>query len=134
MTRPEPINVGVSHQIGRYADAVRVPAGYDQVLVSGTPGLHPDGSLADDVTGQATQAWENVKSILERAGATMADIVSIRQWLTDADDIEDYVAVRGAFVRHECASMLAVIPALVWPSIKVEVEVVAVIPAAGTKP
>ena len=53
-------------------------------------------------------------------------MVSIRQWLTDADGIKAYTLVRSEFVKHECASMLAVIPALVWPSIKVEIEVVAV--------
>ena len=39
-------------------------------------------------------------------------MVSIRQWLTDADDIKAYTLVRSEFVKHECASMLAVIPAL----------------------
>ena len=69
-------------------------------------------------------------------------MVSIRQWLTDADGIKTYTLVRSEFVEHECASMLAVIPALVWPGIKVEIEVVAVghrLPAetshpAGTSP
>jgi hypothetical protein len=34
----EPIIVGVSHQIGHYADVIRVPAGYEQIITSGTPG------------------------------------------------------------------------------------------------
>jgi hypothetical protein len=59
-------------------------------------------------------------------------VVSIRQWLTDADDIKAYTLVRSEFVKHECASMLAVIPALVWPSIKVKVEVVSVRPSAAS--
>jgi hypothetical protein len=46
MTSPEAFDAGVAHQIGHYADAVRVPSGYDQILVSGTPGLAPDGSVA----------------------------------------------------------------------------------------
>jgi hypothetical protein len=35
---PETYNAGLSHQIGRYSDAVRVPAGrdHDQIIVSGT--------------------------------------------------------------------------------------------------
>lgn len=48
MTAPESFDVGVAHQIGHYADAVRVPAGYDQILVSGTPGLAPDGTVPGD--------------------------------------------------------------------------------------
>jgi enamine deaminase RidA (YjgF/YER057c/UK114 family) len=130
MTESEAVNAGVAHQIGHYADAVRVPAGYDAIFVSGTPGLTEDGSLADDITGQATQAWRNVEAILTRAGASLADIVSVRQWLVNADDMADYVAVRSQVLKHESASMLAVVPALVWPNIKVEIEVVAAVPAA----
>lgn len=58
MSSPEAFDAGVAHQIGHYADATRVPSGYDQILVSGTAGLAPDGSLATDTTGQATQATQ----------------------------------------------------------------------------
>jgi hypothetical protein len=37
MNPPEPI-IGVSHQIGQYADAIRVPTGYEQIITSGTRG------------------------------------------------------------------------------------------------
>jgi len=38
MSSPEAFDAGVAHQIGHYADAVRVPSGYDQILVSRHPG------------------------------------------------------------------------------------------------
>lgn len=131
MTTIESFDAGVAHQIGRYADAVRVPAGYDQILVSGTPGITADGSVPDDIAGESTQAWRNISAVLSLAGASLADIVSIRQWLTDAGDIGAYVTVRSHFVKHEPASFLGVIPALVWPNLKVEVEVIAGVPASG---
>jgi 2-iminobutanoate/2-iminopropanoate deaminase len=126
MNPAEPIITGVSHQIGHYADAIRVPAGYEQIITSGTPGLTADGELPDNIADQARQAWQNIEGALAKAGASIPDVVSIRQWLTDADGIKAYTLVRSEFVKHECASMLAVIPALVWPGIKVEIEVVAV--------
>jgi 2-iminobutanoate/2-iminopropanoate deaminase len=129
MTSPEAFDAGVAHQIGHYADAVRVPSGYDQILVSGTPGLAPDGSLAKDMTGQATQAWHNIEAILGQAGASLADIVAVRQWLTDAADIPAYAAVRSTFISHEPAFMLGVLPGLVRPEFLVEVEVIAAVPA-----
>jgi hypothetical protein len=43
MTVPEAFSTGVAHKIGRYSDAVRVPAGYEQIVTSGTPGLRPYG-------------------------------------------------------------------------------------------
>ena len=121
------VDAGVASQIGHYADAVRIPAGYEQVLVSGTPGLTPDGHLAPDIAEQSEQAWRNVSAILEKAGASLSDIVSIRQWLTNADDIASYVAVRSRFISHQSASMLAVIPQLVRPDFLIEIEVVAAI-------
>ncbi len=42
----ESFDVGVAHRIGRYADAVRTPAGYDLVVTAGTPGRTEDGTLA----------------------------------------------------------------------------------------
>ena len=68
MNPPEPIIIGVSHQIGHYADAIRVQAGYEQIITSGTPGLTADGELPDNIADQARQAWQNVEAALAKAG------------------------------------------------------------------
>jgi 2-iminobutanoate/2-iminopropanoate deaminase len=122
------ISTGTAAHIGKYADAVRIPAGADVIYTSGTPGLRPDGSLPEDFTEEVAQAWRNVEEALNRAGATLTDIVSVRQWLTDAADIPAYAAVRSSVIKHEPVFMLAVVPALVWPNIRVEVEVIAIRP------
>jgi 2-iminobutanoate/2-iminopropanoate deaminase len=124
----ESISTGVAAHIGKYADAVRVPAGAEVIYTSGTPGLRPDGTVPEDFTEEATQAWRNVEDALGRAGAALTDIVSVRQWLTDASDIPAYAKVRSSVITHEPVFMLAVIPALVWPRIRVEVEVIAIRP------
>jgi 2-iminobutanoate/2-iminopropanoate deaminase len=133
MTAAESFDTGIARQIGHYADAVRVPAGHDQILVSGTPGLAPDGSLPSDVTGQATQAWQNIQTTLSQVGASLSDIVSVRQWLTSAEDIRAYVEVRNKFITHKPAALLGVIPGLVRPDFLIEVEVVAAVPAGKVK-
>jgi enamine deaminase RidA (YjgF/YER057c/UK114 family) len=122
----EAISTGIAAHIGRYADAVRIPAGAEVIYTSGTPGLRPDGTLPEDFTEEVTQAWRNVEEALRRAGAALTDIVGVRQWLTDANDIPAYAAVRSKVITHEPVFMLAVIPALVWPNIRVEVEVTAI--------
>ena len=123
----ESISTGIATHIGRYADAVRIPAGAEVIYTSGTPGLRPDGTLPEDFTDEVTQAWRNIEEALRRAGAALTDIVSVRQWLTDANDIPAYAAVRSKVITHEPVFMLAVIPALVWwPNIRVEVEVTAI--------
>jgi 2-iminobutanoate/2-iminopropanoate deaminase len=131
MTASESFDAGIARQIGHYADAVRVPAGYDQILVSGTPGLAPDGSLPGDMTGQATQAWQNIETTLNQAGANLGDIVSVRQWLTSAEDVRAYVQVRSRFITHEPTFMLGVISGLVRPGFLIEIEVMAAVLPAG---
>ena len=78
MNAPQTYQAGVSYQIGRYSDAIRVPAGYDQIVVSGTPGLDENGNIPADFADEARQVWRNVAAILEKAGASISDIVSIR--------------------------------------------------------
>ena len=101
MTAAESFDAGIARQIGHYADAVRVLAGYDHILVCGTPGLAPDGSLPGDMTGQATQAWQNIQTTLSQAGASLSAIVSVRQWLTSAEDVRAYLEVRSKFITHK---------------------------------
>lgn len=129
MNAPETYDAGISHQIGRYADAIRVPAASDQIIVSGTPGLDENGVIPADFADEARQAWRNVAAILSKAGASINDIVSVRQYLTRPEDIKTYVDVRKEVIKHEPAFMLSVVSALVWPEIHVEIEAVAVIPS-----
>jgi 2-iminobutanoate/2-iminopropanoate deaminase len=131
-SRFESIVTGVAGHIGNYADAVRVPAGLEVIHTSGTPGLRPDGTLPEDFSEEVAQAWRNIEDALGRAGATLADIISVRQWLTDAADIPAYAAVRSSVITHQPVFMLGVIPALVWPNIRVEIEVTAIRPAAAS--
>jgi 2-iminobutanoate/2-iminopropanoate deaminase len=125
MNAPRIYDAGFSHQIGRYSDAIRVPSEYDQIVVSGTPGLDENGNIPADFADEARQAWRNVTAILEKAGASVSDIVSIRQYLTREEDIKTYVAVQKDVITHEPVAMLLVAPAMVWPEIHVEIEAVA---------
>ena len=127
MNASQTYQAGVSRQIGRYSDAIRVPAGYDQIVVSGTPGLDENGNIPPDFADEARQAWRNVAVILEKAGASISDIVSIRQYLTREEDIETYLAVQQEMITHEPAGMLLVPTAMVWPEIHVEVEAIALV-------
>ena len=129
MNAPQTYDAGISRQIGRYPDAIRVPAGYDQIVVSGTPGLDENGHIPPDFADEARRAWRNVAVILEKAGASISDIVSIRQYLTREEDIKAYVEVRNEMITHEPAGMLLVAKAMAWPEIHVEVEAVALVPA-----
>jgi 2-iminobutanoate/2-iminopropanoate deaminase len=118
-----PHDIGIAAHIGKYSDAVEAAAGSRWLALSGTPGLREDGSIPDDFEEQAVLAWTNVCAALERGGFGVGDLVKITQYLTSADDIATHAAVRARFLGDaRPASMLVVVPALVWPAMKIEVE------------
>lgn len=118
--------IGVSSQIGVYSDATEVGPNQRWLFTAGTPGLHPDGTLPPDITGQSKQAWENIMAILEKAGMEVTDIVKVTTSLLDAKYVGDYANVRKAYLKgYEPAFMLQIIPGLIWPEVLVEIEVIA---------
>jgi enamine deaminase RidA (YjgF/YER057c/UK114 family) len=129
MTSITRIRTGVADHIGKYADAVAVPGGGTQIFVSGTPGVREDGTIPEDFSDEARQCWANVESALRKAGAKLADIVYMRQWITSRDNASAYLAVSKEIIGHEPAAMFSIIDGLVWPNIRVEVEVIAIVPA-----
>ena len=124
-----PILTGVADHIGKYADAVVVSGSGTQIFVSGTPGLREDGTPPEDFTEEARRCWANVENALGKAGAKLTDIVYMRQWLTRRDNLSAYLAVSREIIHHQPAAMLSIIDGLVWPNLRVEVEVTAILPA-----
>jgi 2-iminobutanoate/2-iminopropanoate deaminase len=118
-------DIGVAQQIGRYSDAVEVPPHARWLMTSGTPGMRPDGTLPEGITAQAELAWTHIVNMLSRANMTVRDIVKVTQYLTNANDIADYAAVRSRYLADaRPASMLMVVAGLPRADFLVEVEVV----------
>lgn len=127
MTTITPIPTGVADHIGHYADAVVVSGGGAQIFVSGTPGVREDGTVPEDFTEEARQCWANVEKALDKAGAKLTDIVYMRQWVTSRGNASAYLEVSKDIIRHRPAAMFSIIDGLVWPNIRVEVEVIAIL-------
>ena len=85
--------------------------------------------MPEDFTDEARQCWTNVENALGKAGAKLTDIVYMRQWVTSRDNVSAYLAVSKEIIRHQPAAMFSIIDGLVWPNIRVEVEVTAILPA-----
>jgi reactive intermediate/imine deaminase len=114
--------------ISHYTDAVRVG---DLLFVSGCVPTDGDGNVigGDDVTAQARKTFENIGLILERAGASFADVAKVTVFLTDIDDRPKINPVRQeVFGDVRPASTLIEVSRLAIPGIKIEVEAVARIP------
>ena len=69
------------------------------VAVSGTAPLGPDGGTVatGDAAGQARRCLEIIKEALERAGASLDQVVRTRTLLTRIEDWEAVALVHGEF-------------------------------------
>jgi len=109
-----------------YSHGVELGANARIVYVAGQIGLAPDGTIAKDIRGQATQAWKNIENVLAAAGMELKDIVKVNAYLTRKEDIAGYREVRGrALGELRPASTLLVISGLAREDFLVEVEAVA---------
>jgi reactive intermediate/imine deaminase len=118
--RLESLNIPVSH----YTDAVRFG---DLLFVSGLAPLDSEGRLVggDSAAAQTRQIFENMKRILDRAGASFADVLRVTVYLTDVDDRPAINPVRiEYFGETRPASTLIGVKALIVPGMKVEIEAI----------
>ena len=96
--------------------------------MSGTAPIWPDGSCDPDPYAQAKRCLEIIVAALDEAGATPADVVRTRTYLTDAGDWEAVGRAHGeVFADVRPASTMVVVAALLDPRWKVEMEAEAVI-------
>ena len=116
---------GLPRPVGPYSPAVR--AG-DFVYVSGQVPRDPSsGTLAgEDIQSQSRAVLANVRRVLEAAGCTMADVVSVIVYLVDVDDWAAFNEVYKEFFAEPYPSRTAVGCAL--RGIRVEVSCVAYAP------
>lgn len=120
-------NAGIARHIGTYSDAVEIVDAKRILYVSGTPGIEEQsGHLPEGFAEQADLAWRNILRILDEADMGVEHIVKLTQHLIRREDLKAYREIRS---RHlgECtpASMLTILPGLVWPNMLIELEIVA---------
>ncbi len=117
---------------GGYSRAVRVD---DRVEVAGTVATGPDGAIVapGDAYEQTRFIFSTIERALADAGATLADVVRTRAFITDIDQADGFTRAHGElFADIRPAATLVAVSGLMGEGSVIEIEASAVVGSGGS--
>jgi enamine deaminase RidA (YjgF/YER057c/UK114 family) len=110
----------IYEEMAGYARAVVVG---DHIFVSGTVGVDfASGTLADGAEAQTRQALQTIENALNEAGASLADIVRVRVYIPNPDDVMAVSGVLKEKIGSGYPANTTVCAPLAVPGALVEIE------------
>jgi enamine deaminase RidA (YjgF/YER057c/UK114 family) len=123
--------------------ALSKPPGYTHVVEATTParlvyiagqlGVDREGRFSSDFRLQAVQTFENLKTALAAVGGQFQHVVKFNNYVVDIKHLPIFRQVRDSYLADENrpASTTIAISGLARPGALLEIEAVAVLPAAA---
>ena len=115
--------------VGQYSHVAHAELGDKTILqLSGQVAIDADRKIVgNDMTTQADFIMDNITAILAAHGATLADVVNVRAYLTDMSQLREYGKVRAARFTGTPPTVTTVqVSRLFVPGALLEVEVLAI--------
>jgi enamine deaminase RidA (YjgF/YER057c/UK114 family) len=110
-----------------YSRAVKVG---NVIEVTGTVAVDENSLLVgkDDAYAQTKYIIQKIETVLQKAGASLKDVVRTRMFVTDISRWEEYGKAHGEFFKtiRPCTTMVEV-KGLIAPEYLIEIEVTAII-------
>jgi enamine deaminase RidA (YjgF/YER057c/UK114 family) len=113
-----------------FSQAWRVDGGQSVVFLSGQAPISPEGQVVGegDFEAQTRQVFENLRTVLEQAGAGFESIVKLVVYVTDPTKLPEYGRVKAEYIPGPQPASTAVgVASLALPGMMIEVDATAVL-------
>jgi len=113
-------------QYQNYSHAVEIRDDARLLVISGLNGYLQDGkTMPDSFEEQAEIIWQHLGSILESAGMTYGNLISLRFYLASPEYDEGNVRLRKKYLGDHQVALTVVCAQLLDPKWKLELEAMA---------
>jgi len=128
MTKKVIIADNAPKPVARYSQGILVD---NTLYVQGVIALDPKTNrlVEGQIDAQARRVFESIRSIVEKAGMTMADVVKVTAFLSNLSDYPVFNAVYGEYFKTDPPPVRTTVQALMPFGALVEVDVIAAKPA-----
>ena len=125
-----PINPWTWQTPYNFSQAWKIDKSQSMVFVSGQASLSSDGEILhlNDFEGQVHVTMQNIKTVLDHAGASLEDVIRLGIFITDMENFPSFVDILGEYFPGEKpANTVLGISCLALPGLLIEIEAVAVL-------